>query len=275
MDLTLNTILWSTLFIMVIIGILIIKGSREQRRQKKDLEVLRDVLQKANDQLKSDDLKKNEFLSFATHQLRSPLTSIKWGLGSLKEKYSKEMADHLFETTDDLIETVNNLLDISKIEQGGMVLNKEEFDMHDFIRRIVEEFRITAEKKGLIMTFHGENEPCLVTADENKIRQVLVNLIDNAIKYTEKGSIEINFTKTDTVAKVDIKDTGPGINPEELSLLFTKFLRGEAGKASQGGSGLGLYLAKKIIEEHNGDIAVRSKGLGEGSTFTMCLPLKD
>lgn len=273
MELTLNTILWATLFVMVIIGVLIIRNSREQRKQKEDLEVLKNVLEKANDKLKLADSRKSEFLSFATHQLRSPLTSIKWGLGSLKEKYSQKTADHLFETTDDLIGTVNDLLDISKIEQGGMVIKKEEFDIHDFIRQIVEEFRITAEKKGLNMTFHGENEPCLVMADENKIRQVFVNLIDNAIKYTEKGNIDITLTKTDKDVCVGVKDTGAGINAVELSQLFSKFLRGQAGKSSQGGSGLGLYLAKKIIEEHHGDISVRSKGLGEGSTFTVRLPL--
>jgi signal transduction histidine kinase len=267
MDFSINIVLLITLLVMVAIGALLVKNSRNQGLQK-------DKLQKLNADLTDLDAKKNEFLSFATHQLRSPLTSIKWGLDALKENFSPEVVDHLLTTTNDLIGTVNDLLDISKIEQGGMVMKKEEFDLHDFVGRIVEEFRMTAEAKHLKLVFQGTNAPCFIDADQNKLRQVFVNLIDNAIKYTKDGSITVSFRTGAHDAVVEISDTGPGIDPKELSELFDKFLRGKAGKASQGGSGLGLYLAKRIVEFHNGSIAAHSAGAGKGSTFKVMLPFK-
>ena len=263
-----------TFFLSLAFGILLIRGIQQEMRNRQQIEDLAKKLESANQGLTALDATKNEFLSFATHQLRSPLTSIKWGLNSLKEKYSPETTDHLLATTDDLIGTVNDLLDISKIEQGGLVMKMEEFDLHDFVGRVVEEFRMTAEKKGLRLAFTGDIVPCFVSADENKLRQVFVNLIDNAIKYTQKGDIKVVFRRIGKTAEVSVWDTGPGIAPEELKDLFDKFLRGAAGKASQGGSGLGLYLAKKIIENHKGHLSAKSDGIGKGSVFTVALPLK-
>lgn len=266
MDFLLRLVLLITLVSMLMLGFLLFKKSVEER-QNKSLKI-------ANKKLELMDAHKNEFLSFATHQLRSPLTSIKWGLASLKEDYSKDMVDKLLITTEDLVSTVNDLLDISKLEQGGMVMKPEEFDLHDFIGRLVEEFRMTAEKKGLKISFEAENVPCFVFADQNKIRQVFVNLIDNAIKYTEKGEVRILFEIKNDLAEISIIDTGPGILKEELSELFDKFLRGKAGKASEGGSGLGLYLAKQITEAHKGSLEAYSDGLGKGSNFVVKLPVK-
>lgn len=266
MDFLLRIVLTVTLVSMLMLGFLLFKKSAEER-QNKSLKI-------ANKKLTMMDAHKNEFLSFATHQLRSPLTSIKWGLSSLKENYSKDMINKLLITTDDLVSTVNDLLDISKLEQGGMVMKNEEFDLYDFIGRIVEEFRITAEKKGLKISFEGDNSACFVVGDQNKIRQVFVNLIDNAIKYTDSGSVKVIFKRNDKTAKIDILDTGPGISKDELNELFDKFLRGKAGKASLGGSGLGLYLAKQIVEAHKGSLEAFSEGLGRGSTFTVIIPIK-
>ncbi len=256
-----------TFILMIYLGVKVLYSAKKEIVQKERFGEL-------NKRLTALDATKNEFLSFATHQLRSPLTSIKWGLASLKEGYSDETADKLLATTDDLIGTVNDLLDISKIEQGGLVMKMEEFDLHDFVGRVVEEFRRTAENKGLRLAFTGDIVPCFVVADENKLRQVFVNLIDNAIKYTVKGDIKVVFRRVGKTAEVSVWDTGPGIAAEELKDLFDKFLRGAAGKASQGGSGLGLYLAKKIVEAHHGQMRAASPGVGRGSIFTVALPLK-
>ncbi len=263
----LHIILGITLLATIILGISLIRSVRNQIRQKEKLGEL-------NQKLTALDEKKDEFLSFAAHQIRSPLTSVKWGLNSIKEKYEPEIVKHLLETTDDLVSTVNDLLDISKIEQGGLVMKLEEFDLHDFVGRIVEEFRMTAENKGLKLAFTGDIASFFVEADQNKLRQVFVNLIDNAIKYTQKGEIKVVFRHRGKKAEVSVWDTGPGIAPEELENLFDKFLRGAAGKASQGGSGLGLYLAKKIVEAHKGKIWATSPGLNRGSTFSVELPPK-
>lgn len=269
-----HIILIITLIATIGLGILLIRSVKREINQKDKLALLKNDLETANKNLTTLDATKDEFLSFATHQLRSPLTSVKWGLGSLKENYDEKTVDKLLTTTDDLISTVNDLLDISKIEQGGLVMKMEEFDLHDFVGRIVEEFRMTAEQKGLRLAFTGDIVPSFVTADQTKLRQVFVNLIDNAIKYTKAGDIKVVFRRKGDIAEVSVWDTGPGIAPEELKDLFDKFLRGAAGKASQGGSGLGLYLAKKIIENHKGRIFATSPGLGKGSVFTVSLSLK-
>ncbi len=264
-DYSKNLIILSTLFALVLLGKTITSINKREKNRALSLDNL-------NKKLTFLDEKKNEFLSFATHQLRSPLTSIKWGLDSLKTKYDTETVSHLKKTTDDLIDTVNDLLDISKIEQGGMVIKKEEVELLDFIGSIVEEFKMSAEKKGLDLSFEFENSPCVVSADPNKLRQVFVNLIDNSIKYTEKGSVVVSLLKKDKKVVVTVSDTGPGISKEELKDLFDKFLRGAAGKASKSGSGLGLYLAKKIVETHHGNIFAHSDGQGKGSQFSVELP---
>lgn len=266
-DYSKNLILLSTLLALIILGKIITSINKRESMHALSLDNL-------NKKLKIIDEKKNEFLSFATHQLRSPLTSIKWGLDSLKNKYNLETIVHLEKTSEDLIGTVNDLLDISKIEQGGMVLKKEEFDFLDFIGRIVEEFKISAEKKGLKIRFEFDHDNYMIDGDENKIRQVFVNLIDNAIKYTSKGEVLVKLEHYPKKAVVRVIDTGPGISKEELSLLFDKFIRGAAGKASSSGSGLGLYLAKKIVDMHNGNICAHSLGAGKGSEFEVSLPLK-
>ncbi len=255
-----------TLLALIFLGRSIASINKRETKHADELDLL-------NKSLTMLDSKKNEFLSFATHQLRSPLTSIKWGLDSLKTKYDAETVLHLQHTTDDLIGTVNDLLDISKIEQGGMVIKKEELELLDFIGRIVEEFKVVAEKKGLSLSFEFENTPCLIYADGTKLRQVFVNLIDNALKYTKQGSVIVRLGRTNKKVVVSVHDTGPGISKEELGELFDKFLRGAAGKASKSGSGLGLYLAKKIVETHNGTIVALSAGEGKGSEFRVELPL--
>lgn len=267
MDWTLSLVLYLTLITMIVIGFLMWRESRNEKRENRELT-------QKNKSLAEHDASKSEFLSFATHQLKSPLTSLKWGLAALKELYDASLVDKLQMTTDDMISTVTDLLDISKIEQGGMSMTREEFDLHDFVGRIVEEFQAAARAKGLRLVFTGEIVPCFVFADQTKLRQVFANLIDNAIKYTQKGEVKVVFRHQGTMAEVSVWDTGPGIAPSEQKALFDKFLRGAAGKASQGGSGLGLYLAKEIAVAHHGDIRATSPGLGKGSVFTVRLPLK-
>lgn len=267
MNFALSLSLIITLFAMVILGIVLFRQSMEEKRENKKLE-------NQNKVLETKDAKKDEFLSFATHQLRSPLTSIKWGLENLKEKYNDEMFGQLLLTTEDLVSTVNDLLDISKIEQNNLALNFEEFDLHDFLGRIIEEFRNAAIKKNIKLVFDSENIPLFVNADATKLRQVFVNLIDNAIKYTKEGSVTVTLRKENEKALVSVSDTGLGMSDEDLKCLFEKFVKGSAGKAALGGSGLGLYLSKKIVEAHKGEISASSDGAEKGSLFKVLLPLK-
>ncbi len=223
---------------------------------------------------------KNEFLSFTTHQLRSPLTQLKWGLGAVADAVRNQpdtltIVERLRVTSDEMISTVNDLLDISKIEQGGLVLKKEMIDLVEFLDRIAEEFRILAEMKGLRFNFESRVTTAPIVGDRTKLRQVFNNIIDNAIKYTVSGSITIMLDKqiSKNIYTVSIIDTGAGIAAEEIPKLFLKFSRGIAGKIFMGGSGLGLYLGKRITEMHNGTISVYSSGIGTGSTFVVSLPI--
>lgn len=255
---------------LIILGNFILKISKRE-------EVQRFELQEANKKLTQLDATKNEFLSFATHQLRSPLTSFKWGLGTVAEATQSDAPTHaivqqLRNTADDMISTVNDLLDISKIEQGGLVMNTEPIDLVEFLDRISEEYRASALAKNLTLNFIPKIPLATVSGDRTKLRQVFGNIIDNAIKYTPSGTITINLTHSDTYYLIAITDTGSGISQEELAKLFIKFGRGTAGKASSSGSGLGLYLAKKIVELHHGTIEITSPGIGNGSTFTVNLP---
>ncbi len=240
-----------------------------------------EALQAANEKLKSVDKLKTEFLSLAAHQLRSPLTAIRGytsmllegSFGTVDEK-QKEAINRVFESASHLTKIVEDLLNVSKIEAGGMKYEMAPFDLEKAVRDLATDLSITAQKKGLALTFATDNKaPYTVNGDMEKIRQVILNLIDNAIKYTMSGSISVTLHRDDAAKKylVAITDTGMGISAEEKEKLFQKFSRGEGGKTNTSGSGLGLYLAKQIAEAHGGEVVIDSPGVGKGSTFTIQL----
>ena len=236
-------------------------------------------LQDANEKLKSLDRLKTEFLSLASHQLRSPLTAIKGytsmllggDFGDINEK-QKEAVDRVFQSTNHLVKTVDDLLNVSKIEQGGMQYVMAPFDMCKVVKDLTKDLSIVAEKKGLQLNFSYKGfGVCPVRGDLEKIRNVILNLIDNSIKYTKEGFVNIGLERNDNLKKIVlvITDTGMGMTEDTKKTLFHKFSRGDGGKVNTGGSGLGLYLAKQIIDAHNGHVWVESPGLGRGSTFYL------
>ena len=238
-----------------------------------------EALQEANEKLQSLDKLKTEFLSLASHQLRSPLTAIKGytsmllegSFGEVNEK-QKEAIDRVFQSSNHLTKVVEDLLNVSKIEAGGMKYEMAPFDIEKAAKDLSTDLSITAQKKGLTLNFVTDNKaPYTMNGDMEKIRQVILNIIDNAIKYTQKGGITVNLSKdtTKNFIRLAITDTGMGISHEEKEKLFQKFSRGEGGKTNTGGSGLGLYLAKQIAEAHGGHIAIDSPGVGLGSTFSI------
>ncbi|MEK7120724.1 MAG: ATP-binding protein [Patescibacteria group bacterium] len=270
------------LIITIIFGILLVKSVNDEIKAKEKIEKLAKDLEKANARLRELDKQKSEFLSFATHQLRSPLTAIK-GYASLiqEETFGKierplrEAVDHIFQATEGMIFMVEDFLNISRIEQGRMKYEFEDLDITKLTEEIALEMKPVAEKKGLELIFNKKDELVNVSADPGKLRQVIANIVDNSIKYTQKGSINVHVEKVGMKAHIIIKDTGIGISEKEIEVLFEKFSRAKnANRINVTGTGLGLYLAKKIIEEHKGNIVVSSEGEGKGSVFEIELPLK-
>lgn len=264
-------------------SILLIRSVLKEVKTRERLAELTEELQKANEDLKKLDKAKSEFISIASHQLRTPMSIVKGfvsmllegSYGQLQEK-QKDILNKIYASNDRLTSLINDLLDLSRMEGGRMQFRWEAVAFDDMASSVVEELKPAADKKGLGFKWTNEIQGKIyVKADKEKLRQVLMNLIDNAIKYTPDGSIGIKLVKTpDGKARLSVKDTGIGMDKEELPVLFGKFVRGK--KTQQlwtEGTGLGLYVARKIIEEHKGSIWAESEGEGKGSTFYVELPV--
>lgn len=266
---------------------LLIKSVRREAQARKQVETLaleleksNLSLEKANEKLKGLDKLKSEFLSLASHQLRTPLTAIKGyasmlfegSFGKLDPK-QEEGARRIYTSAQGLVNTVEDLLDISKIEQGGMKYEFMPTDLGQIVTDLYNEMKIPAESKNLEFTLElPKDQRFMVNADPVKIKQVLLNLTDNSIKYTKEGFVKISLKHEDNVIIFSVTDSGMGISGETRAKLFEKFSRGEGGKTNTGGSGLGLYLAKQIATAHKGDVTIESPGEGQGSTFSLILP---
>lgn len=270
-----------TLALFSILGIYLVRSVKREVEQREKIENLAKDLERANDKLRELDQMKSEFLSLATHQIRSPLTAIK-GYSSmmLDGDYgefpvkAKGAVRTIMTSSQNLINIVGEFLDISRIEQGKMAYNKEIFDIGELVKETLDEIMPNIKKAGLeIETKIPENFSAKTNLDKGKTKQIISNLIDNAIKYTPKGGIGISLENHGHKTIVKIKDTGIGIEEKDLDKLFTKFTRTkDAFKTNVFGTGLGLYVAKKMMEAQGGNIHVESEGLGKGSTFIIEIP---
>jgi len=278
-----SAILISALLLVLvsIFGLLIVKGVYKEVAQREHIEMLAVDLEKANQRLTELNRQKSEFVSFATHQLRAPLTAMKgWGslllegeLGQLPTK-AKEGIERIYDSVNTMVNVVDDYLNISRIELGTMKYTFETMDLKTLIEDVVAELKPTIEKKGLKFTFTVENDDVdfRTTADRDKMKQVIINLIDNSVKYTPSGSVctSLAFDKLRNVIIYTIKDTGIGIAPDVLPLLFQKFTRANnANRVNIKGTGLGLYVAKEIVDSHHGKLYAESAGEGRGSTFVL------
>jgi signal transduction histidine kinase len=240
-------------------------------------------LKEANVHLKQLDEAKSEFLSIASHQLRTPLTGIKGYLSMILEgdygkmdKKQEKIIQDVFNASDRMSRLINVFLNVSRIESGRLKLDYTDVNLGNLINECIKDLHSTAQEKGLELNFkYQKNEIPLVSVDSDKMKDVVLNLIDNAIKYTHKGRIDIKLLKEgEDKILVQIKDTGIGLDQAGIEKLFSKFSRGDGiSKINTGGSGLGLYIVKRIIEEHGGKAWVESDGVGKGSTFQFTLPI--
>lgn len=227
---------------------------------------------------KAMDEAKDEFLSIASHQLRTPMTAIKGYLqilmsgrvGQISPK-AIEFLQEMNRANDRLVKLVSDTLDISRIEQDRLEVKLEPFDMNQVIKEDIEELKTLADNKGLTLNQIVRKGISLAFADPKHAKQILDNLIGNSIKYTEKGSIEVWAEEKEGFIITNIKDTGAGIKPEDQARLFQKFFRAVT-TADVGGTGLGLYISKRMAEQMNGKIWVTSE-FGKGSVFSFSLPI--
>ena len=224
---------------------------------------------------------KNEFVSTVSHELRTPLTSIKGYVdlildgdaGEINE-IQKEFLGIVQENSDRLVELINDMLDISRIESGRIHLKIEPLYLPDLIEGAVDTFRALASQAGREIKLRVPEDLPLAAADSDRVRQVLINLVSNAIKYSpEGGDVTISAKHTGDTVRVSVADKGLGISREDQKMLFTKFYRVDSAMTREiGGTGLGLSICKSIIELLGGEIGVKSTP-GSGSTFWFTLPV--
>lgn len=266
--------------LMLFFSYLLLKSIFKEIRTKEQLQKTAEELKRANKELTQLDKTKSEFMSIASHQLLTPLTPIRGYSSMLLEgEYGKVAAKQkkvlqmIYDSSVRLIGLAGDLLDISRIERNVIQYNFTFCDICGIISSVVEELARRAEEKKLKLVFDcDQKELFLAKADEGKIREIVFNLVDNAIKYSFSGKIKIEAAKKDGEIIVSVKDRGIGISKKDISKLFKKFSRSDDVKTiNVEGTGLGLYVAKKYIEAHKGRIWVESAGKGKGSAFYFSL----
>lgn len=271
------------LVITIGLGIHLVRNVMKEIETREHIEKLANDLKKANKRLKELDKMKSEFVSIASHQLRSPLTAIRGYTSMLLEgsfgklpKKAQDAVEKIDESGKFMALSVEDYLNVSRIQSGNMKYEMEEFNLKKVAKEIVDTFRQEATKKGLVLSCRFDvDSDCIVKADHGKTRQIIQNLIDNAIKYTKKGSVTVHIrdTKRPKRIYVDVVDTGIGMSEETIDNLFEKFERAKnANEVNVTGTGLGLFVAHKMAEGMGGTVSAESDGEGEGSTFTLELP---
>jgi signal transduction histidine kinase/ligand-binding sensor domain-containing protein/FixJ family two-component response regulator len=220
---------------------------------------------------------KSAFLANMSHELRTPLNAI-LGFSQLlgRDEVNAKQQESLGvirRSGEHLLTLINDVLEMSRIEAGRTVLEEEDFDLHELLTSIADMSRLRAENKGLSLeTTYAEDLPRFVRADPGKLRQILINLLGNAVKFTDTGGVQLRARVEGFGLRIEVEDSGPGIAPDEQAGLFEAFVQTQTGRQSQTGSGLGLSISQQFAGLMGGQISAQSQ-LGAGSTFTLELPL--
>jgi|WetSurMetagenome_2_1015567.scaffolds.fasta_scaffold00558_9 signal transduction histidine kinase len=228
----------------------------------------------------SADHLKSAFLATMSHELRTPLNSIigftgiliKEAPGPLNNEQKKQLG-MVQNSARHLLSLINDVLDISKIEAGQLKINLENFSLQEVIGKVLETNSPFADRKNLKLCVLSDNNIPNITSDKLRVQQILLNLVNNAIKFTETGSVSIRSFVSGSFIKIQVTDTGIGIEQDKIDMLFKPFMQIDTGLTrKKEGTGLGLSICKKLTEMLDGKIEVESKS-GLGSTFTVSLPL--
>lgn len=221
---------------------------------------------------------KTIFFSNMSHELRTPLNAI-LGFAQLMERdktFNNKQIENLkiiLKSGEHLLALINDVLSLAKIEAGKLTLNKQPFNLYQLLKNIEEMIKIKADSKALELVFElDKNLPENVLGDEGKLRQILINLLGNAIKFTDKGTVKLRASWKNDIASFEVEDTGQGISEDEIGNLFQAFAQTQSGHKSKEGTGLGLVLSKNFINLMDGEISVKSQ-LGKGTIFSFYVKL--
>ena len=231
------------------------------------------------------DRSRDEFFAIASHELRTPLTAIRSSADMILNYYNDVLHGHqdlarmiqdMYGSSVRLIGLVNDFLDASKLELGRMKFAKENVDVLLLVKEVIQELRPNAISKGIALGFESEDTSLSALGDPQRIREILVNLIGNAMKFTEEGGVVVGVCSNDDQIEIRVTDTGPGIAREQQKLLFKKFQ--QAGKSFLSrqiaeGTGMGLYISRLMAVGMKGKLGVEKSAEGEGSTFLLTLPI--
>ena len=249
----------------------------EVKKRTRDLNESNYKLMKANESLKNKDEAQNKFINVAAHELRTPIQPILNAIYLLQspnlspEKQNQYM-DIIKRNTEKLGRLAEDILDVTRIESNSLKLMSERINLYDVILNSIEEYKRNSQfiYKDLIVNYGSGNKSIFVSGDKMRLSQVMLNLLDNAGKFTKRGSITITTEIKSDRVQVTIKDTGTGIHPEIYPKLFSKFAT-----KSDRGTGLGLFISKSIVEAHGGKIWAESGSQQKGATFIFTLPLSN
>ena len=256
-----------------------IKDLQEQLTLIIDREKFQQEIKEARFQAERANSAKSNFLAYMSHEIRTPMNAILGHAQILsREKevstVQKNSLESINKSGNHLLDLINDMLNLTKIETGKMQLNYNSFKPVKLLRELIEIFRIELSKKGLdILTEGMDKLPRMVHTDEKKVRQILINLLSNAVKFTDSGSILINTSFKDGIISIAVNDTGSGVSEENLLAIFKSFEQTKDG-VIKGGTGLGLAISKKLARLIKGDLTVKSK-YGKGSSFILTFPYSE
>lgn len=245
-----------------------------------DLEQSNQQLRQANKRLRKDDKLKDEFLFIATHELKNPITAMKGYISLIKEGIYGHIPvklrppiEQIDFSNEQLIALLNNLLQIARYEAQRLDIKTQPLPICEVIERVITDLKPLSDQKHLSLVHSCQNQAVKVMADRERLHEIMSNLLTNAVKYSDHGTITISHTISQDKLVTHIQDEGVGIKPEDQTKIFTRFFRVEE-EAARGipGSGLGLFIVKKLLEKMNGSIWFTSRQ-GHGSTFSFALPL--
>lgn len=247
-----------------------------------DQKCVEQVMEESNAELRRLNQIRSEFTSMVSHELRTPLTAIKESIAIILDGIDGPVTGEQQETltlaksnVDRLSRLISNVLNFARLESGKLELHLDVTDLNALIVEVCALMKIAASKKNIALYYHLPDSEVDIVCDPDNVMQILINLVDNAIKYTPQGgSVEISLDEKDGDVEIRVEDNGIGIRKEEQNRIFEMFAQSfHRGMWKTGGAGVGLAICKRLVEQHNGHISVESL-LGKGSTFVVTLPKK-